>query len=195
MRYDDCYFIMPLYQAIILAVVQGFTEFLPISSSAHLALAPWLLGWEDPGLTFDIALHFGTLVALLMYFFRDWVQVTAQGFGLQWGNDAELKKNPRLLWLLAAASLPIGFFGYTFQDKAETTWRNPLMRDDLLDSGDIKVAYHFTDVSPKGVQGDPTLASKEKGERFLAMIVDEVAKMLVDFSRMDLKNLIAGIAT
>jgi len=80
-------------------------------------------------------------------------------------------------------------------EKRIPTWRSPLMRDDLLDSGDIKVAYHFTDVSPKGVQGDPTLASKEKGERFLAMIVDEVAKMLVDFSRMDLKNLIAGIAT
>lgn len=132
MRYDDCYFIMPLYQAIILAVVQGFTEFLPISSSAHLALAPWLFGWEDPGLTFDIALHFGTLVALLLYFFRDWVQVTALGFGLRWGNDAELNKNPRLLWLLAAASLPIGFFGYTFQEKAETTWRNPLIVGGML---------------------------------------------------------------
>jgi len=67
--------IMPLYQAVILALVQGFTEFLPISSSGHLALAPWLLGWKDPGLTFDIALHLGTLVAIIIYFFKDWVQV------------------------------------------------------------------------------------------------------------------------
>ncbi len=125
-------FIMPLYQAIILAVVQGFTEFLPISSSAHLALAPWLLGWEDQGLTFDIALHFGTLAAVLLYFFRDWVQITAQGFGLSWGNDPELKKNPRLLWLLAAASLPIGFFGFLLEKQAETTWRSPFLIGGML---------------------------------------------------------------
>src|SRR5439155_1176492 len=65
---------MPLLQVIVLALVQGITEFLPISSSAHLALAPWLLGWTDQGLTFDIALHLGTLVAVLLYFFRDWVR-------------------------------------------------------------------------------------------------------------------------
>ena len=55
---------MPIYQAVILAIVQGITEFLPVSSSAHLALAPWLFGWKDQGLTFDIALHFGTLLPL-----------------------------------------------------------------------------------------------------------------------------------
>ncbi|HBY59261.1 MAG TPA: UDP-diphosphatase [Solibacterales bacterium] len=123
---------MPLYQVILLAVVQGFTEFLPISSSAHLALAPWLLGWRDQGLTFDIALHFGTLAAVLIYFFRDWMQVAAQGFGLQWGSDPELKQNPRLLWLLAAASLPIGFFGFVFKHQAETNWRSPFVMGTML---------------------------------------------------------------
>ncbi|HSW49364.1 MAG TPA: undecaprenyl-diphosphate phosphatase, partial [Bryobacteraceae bacterium] len=73
---------MPLYQVVVLAVVQGITEFLPISSSAHLALAPWLLKWPDQTLVFDIALHFGTLAAVLLYFWRDWVQIAAQGFGL-----------------------------------------------------------------------------------------------------------------
>ena len=58
---------MALYQIVILAIIQGFTEFLPISSSAHLALAPWLLGWKDPGLSFDIALHLGTLAAVLVW--------------------------------------------------------------------------------------------------------------------------------
>jgi creatinine amidohydrolase len=79
-------------------------------------------------------------------------------------------------------------------EKRILIWRSPLMRNDLLDSGDIKVAYHSTDISPNGVQGDPTLASREKGERFLGLIVDEVAKMLVDFSQMDLKNLITGVS-
>jgi len=65
-----------------LAIIQAVTEFLPISSSAHLELAPWLFGWKDPGLTFDVALHAGTLVAILIYFFKDWVQIVGQGFGL-----------------------------------------------------------------------------------------------------------------
>lgn len=114
---------MPLFQIVILAIVQGLTEFLPISSSAHLALAPWLFGWSDQGLTFDIALHFGTLAAVLVYFFRDWVQLTAQAFGLNWGADAELKKSPRMFWMLAAASLPIGVLGYAFKGLAEETLR------------------------------------------------------------------------
>lgn len=114
---------MSLLQVVLLAVVQGLTEFLPISSSAHLALAPWLLHWEDQGLTFDIALHCGTLAAVLIYFFRDWVQIVAQGFGLRYGGDPELKQNRKLLWLLAAGSLPIGFFGLLFKDAAENVWR------------------------------------------------------------------------
>jgi len=59
---------MPLYQAVVLAIIQGLTEFLPVSSTAHLALFPWLLHWKDPGLTFDVALHAGTLVAVVVYF-------------------------------------------------------------------------------------------------------------------------------
>jgi creatinine amidohydrolase len=79
--------------------------------------------------------------------------------------------------------------------KRITRWRSPLVRDDLLDSGQIKLAFHFPDVTPQGFQGDPTLASREKGEKFLGLIVDEVARFLVDFSGWDLKNLPAGFDT
>jgi len=123
---------MPVYQAIILGIIQGLTEFLPISSTAHLALAPWLFGWKDPGLTFDVAMHAGTLVAVLIYFFRDWVQIVAQGFGLNIGNDAQLKQQRGLLWLLAVASIPIGFFGFLFDKQADTTWRNPYVIGTML---------------------------------------------------------------
>lgn len=78
-------------------------------------------------------------------------------------------------------------------EKRIPIWRSPHVKDDLLDHGSIKLAYHFTEVSPKGVQGDPTIASKEKGERFLNLIVDEVAKLLLDFSQWDLKTLMAGV--
>src|ERR1039458_7110515 len=72
---------MPLFQVIVLAVVQGITEFLPISSTAHLTLIPWLFHWKDPGLTFDVALHVGTLAAILLYFFKPWVDLLLLGFG------------------------------------------------------------------------------------------------------------------
>jgi len=123
---------MPIYQVIVLAIIQAVTEFLPISSSAHLELAPWLFGWKDPGLTFDVALHVGTLVAILIYFFRDWVQIVGQGIGLKIGNDPELKKNRGLLWLIAAASIPIGVIGYLFNKQAESTWRNPYVIGTML---------------------------------------------------------------
>jgi undecaprenyl-diphosphatase len=117
---------MELYQVIVLALVQAITEFLPISSSAHLKLAPWLVGWTDPGLTFDIALHVGTLVAIVLFFFRDWVQVIAQGFGISYGSDAQLKQNRKLLWYLAAASIPLGVVGFIFKEQAEE-WKDPFV--------------------------------------------------------------------
>jgi len=123
---------MPLFQVVVLAIIQGITEFLPISSTAHLALAPWLLGWADPGLTFDIALHVGTLLAILVYFFRTWLQIVAQAIGFHYGDDDALRRNPGLLWLLAAGSIPIGILGYLFGKQAETTWRSPFVIGAML---------------------------------------------------------------
>src|ERR1700733_14299822 len=99
---------MPIYQVIVLACVQGLTEFLPVSSTAHLYLTSWLLGWQIEALDFDIALHIGTLLAVVVYFFKDWVQIVAQGFGLHVGHDDELKHNHMLLWLLLIGSIPVG---------------------------------------------------------------------------------------
>lgn len=118
---------MSLFQVVVLAVVQSFTEFLPISSTAHLALVPRLLGWNDPALNsldFDIALHVGTMLAVVVYFFRDWLQLAAQGFGIRYAPDPVLARNPRLFWLLVVGTLPVGVFGFLFKDQAETTWRS-----------------------------------------------------------------------
>ena len=100
---------------IVLAVVQGITEFLPISSSAHLALAPWLLNWQDQTLVFDIALHFGTLAAVLIYFWRDWVQIVAQGFGLTWAHDEELGRNRAAAVADGGRDVPVGVAGLLFE--------------------------------------------------------------------------------
>jgi undecaprenyl-diphosphatase len=126
---------MPLYQVIVLAIIQSLTEFLPISSTAHLREVPLLLGWDNPALNsldFDIALHLGTLVALLAYFYRDWIQLTAQAFGLKYQPDPVLGRNPKLLWLLAIATIPVGALGYLFKDQAEGPWRNSLVIGTML---------------------------------------------------------------
>ena len=127
---------MPLVQVIVLAILQGVTEFLPISSSAHLALTPWLFGWKDQGLEFDIALHFGTLFSVLLYFFRDWLRILANGIGMAnpalLGADPSVDRNPRMLWYLVAATLPAGIAGLLFKDTIESTLRSPYVMGTML---------------------------------------------------------------
>jgi undecaprenyl-diphosphatase len=123
---------MPILQVIVLAVVQGLTEFLPISSTAHLYLTSWLLGWNTESLDFDIMLHLGTLVAVLIYFFRDWLEIIAHGFGIRFGRNPELEHNRGLFWLLVIGSLPIGIAGLALNKYAETVWRTPVVMGFML---------------------------------------------------------------
>jgi undecaprenyl-diphosphatase len=115
---------MPLYQAIILAIVQGLTEFLPVSSVAHLAVVPRLFGWTDPGLGFDIALHAGTLIAIIVYFFKDWVTIIGNGLGFKMPELRPDENNRFLLWYLAVGSIPVGLAGLFLKKYAEGPWRN-----------------------------------------------------------------------
>jgi len=123
---------MPMLQVVVLAVVQGLTEFLPVSSTAHLALIPWIFHWKDPGLEFDVALHVGTLVAVLLYFFKTWVDLLLLGFGAKPVFDtADFKsgsdEHRALLWFLALGTIPAAVVGWAFQKQVETTWRSPLI--------------------------------------------------------------------
>src|ERR1700681_3660280 len=120
---------MPLYQAIVLAIVQGLTELLTVSSTAHLWLVPWLLKWKDPGLTFDVALHAGTLVAVLLYFWRYWLEMFKNVVGItpdsvrptpgtptaKAGPVTLFGENRRLFWFLVIATIPGGIAGLLFE--------------------------------------------------------------------------------
>jgi undecaprenyl-diphosphatase len=126
---------MPIYQVVVLAIIQGLTEFLPVSSTAHLALAHWLFGWDFHAATkemaqqydfsFDVALHVGTLLAVIVYFFRDWLQIIAQAFGIRFGRDRQLAHNRGMLWLLIFGTIPVGLAGLAFGKHAEGDWRSP----------------------------------------------------------------------
>src|SRR3989442_4134803 len=96
---------MPVWQAVVYGVVQGLAEFLPISSSAHLTLLPWMCGWEDPGLAFDVALHWGTLAAVLAAFLKDRIPPHRAGLpGLGPEADSRLFRRPRTLFPPAPGS-------------------------------------------------------------------------------------------
>ena len=125
---------MPLYQAIVLAIVQGLTEFLPVSSTAHLWLIPWILKWKDPGLTYDIALHAGTLVAVLGYFWRYWLEMIKMVLGISGTNSAGaagsmamLGENRQLFWFLVIATIPGGIAGWLFERAADEQLRSPFI--------------------------------------------------------------------
>lgn len=97
---------MPIYQALILGIVQGLTEFLPVSSSAHLNLFPWVLGWSKMPESFDVALHIGTLLAIVIFFFKDWVKLIIGGY-----NQVVKKKKTtegKIFWYLVIATIPAG---------------------------------------------------------------------------------------
>ncbi len=115
---------MTLLQSLILGVLQGLAEFLPISSSAHLTLAPWIFGWADPGLAFDVALHAGTLVALAWYFRRDWVELTMAAFAIIKTRRVQSPVERRVI-LLIIATIPGAIAGKLLNDYAEKTFRAP----------------------------------------------------------------------
>ena len=107
---------MSVWHAILLGIVQGLTEFLPISSSAHLILIPWLAGWPEPGLEFDVALHLGTLAAVLIYFRRDlFLMITSFLRGIYLRQPFE-ESNARLAWIILLGSIPAAVAGYAFND-------------------------------------------------------------------------------
>ncbi len=120
---------MIIFEAIILGIVQGFTEFLPISSSAHLIVLPWMFGWQGTlvdSLNFDVALHAGTLVAILAFFWKDWIELLRKFFsGL--GDGSWKTGEGRLVWFIVLATIPAGVLGIKYEHVVEESFRNPLL--------------------------------------------------------------------
>lgn len=132
---------MPLIQAVVLGIVQGITEFLPISSTAHLVLVPWLFRWQSPGLAFDVALHVGTLLAVIWYFRHDlWRLLKALPRALG-KRDFVIDPDHRLIGQLALGILPAGVLGFLLDDWVETTLRDPRIIGAMLIAVGLLLAW------------------------------------------------------
>ncbi len=122
---------MTVFQAIALGAIQGLSEFLPISSSAHLYLSRHVLGWPEPGLAFDVALHLGTLAAVLAYFRREWWRLLLATMRVVRGRRMETA-DERRVGLLVLATIPAVVGGILLADYAETVFRHPLISATML---------------------------------------------------------------
>lgn len=114
---------MSFIEILVLALLQGLTEFLPVSSAAHLILVPLLTGWDDQGLAFDLALHLGSLIAVLAYFHREIVRVL-----VDWSQSLRGRgqtDDSRLGWAVLWGTVPVGLAGLALKDVVETTLRTP----------------------------------------------------------------------
>jgi len=129
---------MQIIQTIILGIVQGLTEFIPVSSSAHLVIVPWLFGWNDPlfrSLGFDVALHLGTLTALIVFFWKDWVRIVGAWFKsvgqLKIGEDPDRK----MAWFIIVACIPGGVAGVLLQGRIEALFHpagSPILAGSMI---------------------------------------------------------------
>lgn len=115
---------MDIFHAVAYGFIQGMTEFLPVSSSAHLTLLPFFTGWQDPGLAFDVALHWGTLAAVFIYFRKDVLHLIQSFIGsLKGGRTPE----HLLPWKIAIATVPGAALGFIFEKQAESLFRSPVL--------------------------------------------------------------------
>lgn len=147
---------MQIYQAIILGIVQGLTELLPISSSAHLFLIPYFLEWNIPE-SFDIALHFGTLLAIGIFFFKDWIKLIVGGYN----QVIHKRKTPegRMFWYIVAATIPGGIIGFILDKYAEEILTKPvIIAIALIVMG---IALYFIDKNSKNETDYENLSFKQ----------------------------------
>jgi undecaprenyl-diphosphatase len=115
---------MNLFQALILGIIQGATEFLPVSSSGHLVLVPWLLRWEEPGLPFDAVVHWGTAMAVIVYFWREWLALIQAVFqAIRQRSIADPKA--RLVLLIIIGTVPAALIGYMLEGFFEQMFSRP----------------------------------------------------------------------
>ncbi len=120
-----------ILHAFFLGILQGATEFLPVSSSGHLVLVPWLLRWESPDLVFDVVVHWGTALAIVVYFWRDWLSLIRAVFRSLYQRSLA-EPNARLAWFILLGTIPAALIGYLLEDFFERLFVRPVAAASFL---------------------------------------------------------------
>ena len=118
---------MEVIAAVILGIIQGLTEFLPISSSAHLILVPWFFGWDPEGLTFDVAVHVGTALAVIAFFWKDWALLAREAVKGLIERQPFGNAHRKLAWFIVVGTIPAGVIGLMFEEAVDGKLRSPLV--------------------------------------------------------------------
>jgi len=143
-----------MFENILLALVQGLTEFLPVSSSGHLILIPEFFGWDDPGLDFSAFLHFGTLLAVVVYFWKDWMVMFGSLFAKEKTEKTSRAKNT--LFMLVIATIPGALIGFFYKDILDVLFRNPSLVALLILIGSLVLWLADVHASQKEVYQEVT---------------------------------------
>lgn len=149
----------PPEQGAVYGLVQGLTEFLPISSSGHLVLVPWAFGWKDPGLAFDVALHLGTLLAVLWYFGAEWVRLAAAALRELPRGRAIRDERALLFWKILVASVPAALAGLFLEVLATTAFREPRLVAAML--AGFGILLGVSDRLPEERRGDGAIGWRD----------------------------------
>ncbi len=167
---------MDVLKALILGILQGATEFLPVSSSGHLVLVPWWFGWDNPPTVFDVTVHLGTLVAVLLYFWRDWLALLRAGLSAL-RNKSIQDPQARLLLLLVLGTIPAGLVGVLLEDYFESVFSDPPIVAAFL----LVTALLLT-FSERATKGDRSLSQLTAGDA-LAIGVAQACAVFPGISR------------
>jgi len=183
-------------QAALIGLLQGLTEFIPISSSAHLELAPWIAGWESDGLigslAFDVFLHLGTLVALLVYFARDWVRYARAWIASL--RERRIGDDPdrRIAWLLLAATVPAAIIGFALEGFIEDAFHGDSNGARLAIAGFLMIGAVVLWLADRFGRGERTL-DRLDAKTAMTVGLSQAAALLPGISRSG-ATITAGLA-
>lgn len=170
-----------ILRSVFLGIVQGLTEFLPVSSSAHLNIFPWLFKWKDISPSFDLALHAGTLLAILVYFFKDWLSLLKGGWYTVIKKKADT--NGRLFWYIVIATIPAGLLGMIMEKLIEKATGGDLNIEMIIISLALIVMGILLYLVDKRAKSDVSLDKLKFKPAFLIGLSQAIAGAIPGVSR------------
>ena len=176
-------------QSIILGIIQGLTEFLPVSSSGHLNIFPWLLNWQEIPESFDLALHAGTLLAIIVYFFKDWLSLISGGCKLVFKKQKSTEG--KMFWYIIAATIPAGVLGLILEKGVELITKGNLNTEMIIISVALIVMGVILYITDKKAKAEISYENADFKRTFLVGVSQALAAAVPGVSRSGITMTVA----